>query len=234
MSFHDDDLSSFRSSHKPVILSAIKSVTTASATDGAYARFVKPTFDFLIVLLFAPIILTIVGLSALIVALDGHNPFYAQERVGQGGRVFRLFKLRSMVPNADALLEAHLATNPDARLEWELNQKLRDDPRITRFGRLIRKTSIDEMPQFLNVLLGDMSLVGPRPFTVDQRSQYTGVRYFDMRPGLSGLWQISTRHDSEFVARAQFDDLYARSLSFAGDIRIMLRTLVAIARGTGC
>ncbi len=234
MSFHDDDLSSFRSSHQPVILSAIKSVSKSRSTDSLYARFVKPAFDCLLVLLFAPIILTIVIVSALIVALDGHNPFYAQERVGQNGKTFRLFKLRSMVPNADALLEAHLAANPDAKAEWDLNQKLRDDPRITRFGRIIRKTSIDEMPQFLNVLLGDMALVGPRPFTVDQREDYTGIRYFDLRPGLSGLWQISTRHDSEFVARAQFDDLYARSLSFSGDIRIMLRTLVAIARGTGC
>ncbi len=234
MSFHDDDLSSFRSSHQPVILSAIKSVSKSRSTDSLYARFVKPAFDCLLVLLFAPIILTIVLVSALIVALDGHNPFYAQERVGQNGKTFRLFKLRSMVPNADALLEAHLAANPDAKVEWDLNQKLRDDPRITRFGRIIRKTSIDEMPQFLNVLLGDMALVGPRPFTVDQREDYTGIRYFDLRPGLSGLWQISTRHDSEFVARAQFDDLYARSLSFSGDIRIMLRTLVAIARGTGC
>ena len=234
MSFHDDDLSSFRSSHQPVIISAIKSVSKSRSTDSLYARFVKPAFDCLLVLLFAPIILTIVLVSALIVALDGHNPFYAQERVGQNGKTFRLFKLRSMVPNADALLEAHLAANPDAKVEWDLNQKLRDDPRITRFGRIIRKTSIDEMPQFLNVLLGDMALVGPRPFTVDQREDYTGIRYFDLRPGLSGLWQISTRHDSEFVARAQFDDLYARSLSFSGDIRIMLRTLVAIARGTGC
>ncbi len=234
MSFHDDDLSSFRSSHQPVILSAIKSVSKSRSTDSLYARFVKPAFDCLLVLFFAPIILTIVLVSALIVALDGHNPFYAQERVGQNGKTFRLFKLRSMVPNADALLEAHLAANPDAKVEWDLNQKLRDDPRITRFGRIIRKTSIDEMPQFLNVLLGDMALVGPRPFTVDQREDYTGIRYFDLRPGLSGLWQISTRHDSEFVARAQFDDLYARSLSFSGDIRIMLRTLVAIARGTGC
>ncbi len=234
MSFHDDDLSSFRSSHKPVILSAIKSVSSARATDGIYARVVKPALDVLLVLLFAPIILTIVGVSALIVALDGHNPFYAQERVGQGGKVFRLYKLRSMVPNADALLAEHLANNPDAQAEWDLNQKLRNDPRITLAGRFIRKSSIDEMPQFLNVLFGDMSLIGPRPFTVDQRDQYTGTRYFDLRPGLSGLWQISTRHDSEFVARAQFDDLYARSLSFGGDIRIMLRTLVAVARGTGC
>ncbi len=234
MSFHDDDLSSFRSSHQPVILTAIKSVTSPRASDRVYARFVKPVLDCVLVLLFAPIILTIVGISALIVALDGHNPFYAHERVGQGGKVFRLYKLRSMIPNSDALLAEHLANNPEAQREWDLNQKLRDDPRITRFGRFIRKTSIDEMPQFLNVLMGDMSLIGPRPFTVDQRCQYTGTRYFDLRPGLSGLWQISARHDSEFVARAQFDDLYARSLSFGGDIRIMLRTLVAVARGTGC
>ena len=234
MSFHDDDLSSFRSSHQPVILSAIKSVAGARSTDGVYARLVKPALDVFLVVLFAPIIITIVGISALIVALDGHNPFYAHERVGHGGKVFRLFKLRSMVPNADAIFAEHLANNPEAQAEWDLNQKLRDDPRITRFGRFIRKTSIDEMPQFLNVLLGDMSLIGPRPFTVDQRSQYTGARYYELRPGLSGLWQISTRHDSEFVARAQFDDLYARSLSFGGDIRIMLRTLVAVIRGTGC
>ncbi len=234
MSFHDEDLTNFGSSHQPVVLAALKKLPASAKSAPFYQTFVKSLMDVVLTIAAAPLILTLVGVFALLVALDGHNPFYTQERVGRNGRKFRMFKLRSMLPNADQLLKEHLANNPEARAEWALNQKLVHDPRITRVGRLIRKTSIDEMPQFLNVLLGDMSLVGPRPFTTDQVDLYKGLRYYDVRPGLTGLWQISTRHESEFASRVQFDDLYVRTLSFAGDIRILFRTVAAVARGTGC
>ena len=234
MSFHDDDLSNLRSAHRPVLIDALLPGRPGPRTESFYALWGKPFVDIVLILLAAPIILTIVLISAALVALDGHNPFYTQERVGKDGRVFHIFKLRSMVPNADALLAEHLARDPAAKLEWAQTQKLRHDPRITRIGRIIRKASIDEMPQFLNVLKGDMSLVGPRPFMVSQRPLYFGRQYFDLKPGLSGLWQISTRNDSEFVARVQFDELYARQLSFGLDLRIMARTVAAMVRGTGC
>lgn len=233
MTFHNDDLSNLRSSSEPVVFSITKPAKLTTSTKGIYAVFFKPLLDVVLILLAAPIILTLLVVSALLVATDGHNPFYTQLRIGKGGRVFRLFKLRTMVPNADALLQAHLASDPEARKEWERSQKLTNDPRITRFGAFLRRTSIDEMPQFLNVLLGDMSLVGPRPFMVNQEHLYPGLRYREVKPGITGLWQISSRNESEFVARAQFDDIYARTLSFGGDIRIIMRTVGCVVRQTG-
>lgn len=234
MSFHDDDLSAFRSVHSPVATPALDFLSKSRSSTGVYALFGKPLLDVFFILLAAPIILTLVGVGALLVMLDGGNPFYTQRRVGQNGRVFNMFKLRTMVPHADDLLARHLATNASARAEWAANQKLRNDPRITLIGRFLRKTSIDEMPQFLNVLMGQMAIVGPRPFTDTQEELYLGRRYYEVKPGLTGLWQISTRHDSEFAARVNFDDLYVRTLSLSGDFRIMLRTVGAVVRGTGC
>lgn len=229
MTFHNDDLTNLRSS-KPVTLKIAK---TAKASSGLYAVLFKPLLDVVLIVLAAPIILTLVVAAALLVATDGHNPFYTQLRVGKDNRVFRLFKLRTMVPNADDLLKEHLAADPKARKEWERSQKLSNDPRITRVGAFLRRTSIDEMPQFLNVLIGDMSLVGPRPFMVNQARLYPGLSYREVKPGITGLWQISSRNESEFVARAQFDDIYARTLSFGGDIRILLRTVGCVVRQTG-
>lgn len=234
MSIHDDDLGNLRSSHEPVILPALRALQGVPASEGIYAKYFKGLVDVIFVIIASPIIITLIIVAAILVACDGHNPFYTQERVGKDGRLFRIFKLRSMVPNSDALLKEHLAANPEALAEWTATQKLRNDPRVTRVGRFIRKCSIDEMPQFLNVLLGDMSIVGPRPFMKEQRPLYSGHRYFDLRPGVTGLWQISTRNEAEFLARVHFDDLYARTLSFGGDIRIVLRTVVAVIRGTGC
>ncbi|WP_417720587.1 sugar transferase [Salipiger sp.] len=180
-----------------------------------------------------PVLLVVAVLSA-IVALDGKSPFYLQKRVGRGGRIFHMWKLRSMVSDADALLEAHLAANPAAREEWNRSQKLREDPRITRIGRIIRKTSLDELPQLWNVLRGDMSLVGPRPMMVDQQDIYPGTAYYALRPGITGFWQTSVRNESSFAERAEFDAAYLRELSLGTDFRTLARTVTVVVNGTGC
>ena len=129
----------------------------------------------------------------------------------------------------DATLDQTLA----ARAEWDASQKLRDDPRITRVGRILRRTSLDELPQLWNVLRGDMSLVGPRPMMPSQRSLYPGRAYFALRPGLTGLWQVSKRNEASFAERASFDDDYYRRLSFALDARVLVATVRVVLRATG-
>lgn len=201
---------------------------------GLYRRTGKRALDISIVLLAAPIILLVVAILALIVLCDRSNPFYSQDRVGLGGRTFRLWKLRSMVPDADKCLAAYLATNEEARKEWEVTQKLRNDPRITRFGRFLRRSSLDELPQLFNVLRGDMSLVGPRPMMVEQRSIYPGTEYYLLRPGLTGLWQVSERNGTSFAERAKYDAEYHATLSLSADLRTLWRTVSVVTRGTGC
>ena len=199
----------------------------------AYRRVCKPALDVAVVLLAAPVWVPLVLLSALLVALDGHNPFYSQRRVGRGGRTFRMWKLRSMVADAEARLEAHLAGDPAARAEWNRAQKLKSDPRITPLGRILRKTSLDELPQLFNVLTGDMSLVGPRPMMTEQKALYPGTGYYRLRPGLTGFWQISNRNECRFADRARYDDAYNRTVSFRTDLTVLLRTVAVILRGTG-
>ena len=200
---------------------------------GFYADHGKRLLDIVLVLIALPILVPMILFLALAVAMDGAAPFYWQERLGRGGRVFRLLKLRSMVPDADAKLEAYLESNPEARREWEHSQKLKSDPRTTSFGRFLRKSSLDELPQFWNVLIGEMSLVGPRPMMVDQSPLYPGVAYYYMRPGISGLWQVSDRNNSSFVARAAYDGEYYKSMSLKEDLSILFRTLLVVIRGTG-
>jgi exopolysaccharide production protein ExoY len=199
----------------------------------AYRNGLKRAFDLAVVLAALPAVLPLVLLLALLVALDGGRPFYVQTRLGHGGRVFRMWKLRSMVWDADARLRAHLDACPTARAEWESTQKLKRDPRITRFGRLIRRSSLDELPQLWNVLKGDMSLVGPRPMMPGQRALYPGTAYFDLRPGLTGPWQVSERNATSFADRARFDAEYDRSLSFVTDLRLILATIRVVLRATG-
>ncbi|PIL21960.1 hypothetical protein P775_01855 [Puniceibacterium antarcticum] len=144
-----------------------------------------------------------------------------------------MWKLRSMVHDADSQLEAHLAADPLARAEWDRSQKLRHDPRITRIGRLIRKTSLDELPQLWNVFSGDMSLVGPRPMMPEQRKMYPGTAYYELRPGITGLWQVSVRNESSFAERAVFDTDYLHRVSIKTDILVLLRTVRVVFHGTG-
>ncbi|WP_424974803.1 sugar transferase [Dinoroseobacter sp. S124A] len=214
-------------------VSAIAVGTTASSKNRLYRNAGKRALDMVLVLGSAIFVAPVILLLAALVALDGHNPFYWQSRVGLNGRSFRLWKLRTMVPKADEKLEAYLAANPDAREEWDTTQKLKSDPRITRVGRILRKSSLDELPQLINVLLGDMSLVGPRPMMEAQREMYPGKAYYRMRPGITGTWQISDRNDCSFRGRAQFDDLYEQKITLREDVRILKQTFSVVFRCTG-
>lgn len=202
---------------------------------GGFYRTAGKTFlDYLFVLAVLPLVVPLIALLALLVSLDGANPFYRQRRVGRDGKVFHILKLRSMVPDAEDALQAHLDSCLEARREWDHKQKLRSDPRITRLGGLLRKTSLDELPQLWNVLCGEMSLIGPRPMMVDQRTLYPGVAYYRMHPGITGLWQVSDRNQSGFAERATFDTEYYNGLSLGADLSILMRTIGVILRGTGC
>jgi exopolysaccharide production protein ExoY len=212
---------------------AAKGTRTANR-HGLYRTHVKRALDVLLVLLGAPFVVPLVLVLAVLVALEGGKPFYCQDRVGKGGRLYRMWKLRSMEVDADQRLSAYLQTNPAARAEWDHTQKLRLDPRITRLGRFLRRTSLDELPQLWNVVRGDMSLVGPRPMMPSQSVLYPGDAYYALRPGITGSWQVSARNESGFAARASFDSEYDRTLSFATDLRILAATIRAVTRGTGC
>jgi lipopolysaccharide/colanic/teichoic acid biosynthesis glycosyltransferase len=193
----------------------------------------KRVIDILVVLVSAPITLPLVALLAILIRLDGAKPFFCQERVGRNGRIFTFWKLRTMVSGADQLLEGILAASPAARDEWNTTQKLKSDPRITRLGRILRRTSADELPQLWNVLIGDMSLVGPRPMLPQQQSMYPGSAYFALRPGITGIWQISARNEGSFASRAYFDTRYANIMSLTVDISILIKTIGVVIRGTG-
>lgn len=194
---------------------------------------VKRLLDLALAICVAPVAGPLILVLALMVMADGGSPFYSQPRLGKNGKIFRLWKLRSMVPNADALLQLHLAQDPAARAEWDSTQKLRRDPRITRIGRILRKYSLDELPQLWNVLTGEMSIVGPRPIFPEQRALYPGTAYFDFRPGLTGLWQITERNNSSFAQRATYDNSYAMTVSLLTDLRIIFKTVEVVFRGTG-
>ena len=167
---------------------------------------------------------------------SGGPAIYMQPRYGKDGRVFKFYKFRSMVANADAVLARHLRDNEAARREWAMYQKLQNDPRITRFGAFLRKYSIDEFPQFWNVLKGDMSMVGPRPCMFAQKDLYGDywAHYCAVRPGITGLWQISGRNEISYRRRAAMDAEYVAHLSLWRDFVILLKTfgVVAGARGS--
>lgn len=199
-----------------------------------YRNIIKRSIDIALVLLALPIALPIIVVMALAVMTDGKLPFYAQKRVGRNGRVFRMWKMRTMICNADAFMKQYLNDNPEARAEWERTQKLKSDPRITRVGAIMRRTSLDELPQLFNVLTGEMSIVGPRPMMVEQVDLYPGSRYFRLRPGITGLWQISDRNECDFVDRVFFDNAYDKTLSARTDAKVILKTVGVVLRGTGC
>jgi lipopolysaccharide/colanic/teichoic acid biosynthesis glycosyltransferase len=206
----------------------------APVPQGAYRRALKRVLDVALVLASAPVVLPLVLALAVVVRLDGGGAFYTQPRVGRGGRVFRIWKLRTMVPDAEARLRAMLATDPAAKEEWDSTQKLRNDPRITAAGSFLRRSSLDELPQLWNVLVGDMSLVGPRPMMPDQQALYPGEAYYLLRPGITGLWQTEGRNDTTFAARAGYDARYEARVTLVADLRILWRTVSVVLRGTGC
>ena len=220
-----------------VPISDFSQACAVQATSLPYSRFGKRVFDLLGVLLIVPIAVPLVALILLLTWAEGGRPLYAQRRVGRGGRTFVCWKVRTMIQGADEVLEKLVVENPDLASEWLRNQKLSLDPRVTRLGRFLRRTSLDELPQLWNVFTGTMSLVGPRPFTPEQRDLYAGgspdVAYYGLRPGISGLWQVGRRSCGSFSERVQFDEAYGRSLCLATDLTILWRTVAVVLRATG-
>ena len=178
------------------------------------------------------------GIVSLMLKAEGQGGtiFYGGERMGYRGRMFKCWKFRSMEPDSDHLLHAHLAADPQAQADWDKYRKLSNDPRITtRTARFIRKASIDELPQLWNVLAGDMSLVGPRPILEEEKSYFgkTLKDYMSVRPGLTGLWQVSGRNDTSFERRVYWDNWYIRNWSLWGDIVILIKTPLVLLTGKG-
>ena len=174
-------------------------------------------------------------ISLILMCFQGRPIFIKHNRVGRYGRRFPCYKFRTMVNNAEEALAAHLASNPTLRGEWEATQKLKRDPRVTAFGAVLRKSSVDEIPQLWNVVRGDMSLVGPRPI-VDKEVRFYGsaiAKYYDVRPGLTGPWQISGRSDVSYATRVRLDEEYVDNWSFQQDLQILLRTVPAVMRMRG-
>lgn len=199
-----------------------------------YERFGKRTFDAAMVLLTLPVTLPVILLLAAVLLVRGGKPFYLQKRLGLDGKVFNIIKLRSMVIDADARLEEYLASDPKMRAEWDTKQKLENDPRITKFGRFLRATSLDELPQLINVLIGDMSLVGPRPMMVDQLDKYGNPKsYFAVRPGITGVWQVSGRNETSFAYRNVLDRKYKTTMSMATDLALLFKTVDVVLKRTG-
>jgi lipopolysaccharide/colanic/teichoic acid biosynthesis glycosyltransferase len=185
-----------------------------------------------LLLLTLPVFLVI----ALLVRRDGGRVFYAHQRVGRGGRLFGCLKFRSMVADADRRLADLLERDPVALAEWQATRKLKNDPRVTWIGRFLRASSLDELPQLINVLKGDMSLVGPRPVQAAELAAFYGAaaqHYLSVRPGITGPWQVSGRNDTSYAQRVALDVAYATHPSLLNDVKILLRTPLAVLARRG-
>ncbi len=199
------------------------------------SRVLKLAFDqilaALLLVLLSPLFLAIASL----VRADGGPAFFGHKRLGMNGEIFHCLKFRTMVTDADKILHELLARDPQARAEWAATQKLRDDPRITPIGRYLRKTSLDELPQLLNVLRGDMSLVGPRPIVETEIAHYGKdiTYYYETRPGMTGLWQVSGRSDASYARRVQLDLWYVKNWTLWHDMAILLKTVPAVLNKDG-
>ena len=201
-----------------------------------WSQRIKRSLDLFFVLVLGAIAVVPGILIAIAIVLDSRGPvFFTHTRVGKGRRSLRIWKFRSMVKDADTRLEKYLLENPVSAAEWAMTHKLRDDPRVTRVGRFLRKTSLDELPQLWNVLRGDMSMVGPRPIVSAEVAKYgSGFRlYSQVSPGLTGLWQVSGRNDTHYTRRVELDCHYIRHWSLWMDFRILVKTVRVVLMGHG-
>lgn len=220
---------SFIFSHEVILLRVNNNLAKLTS------RFCKRAFDIFgsigIIFFLSPVLL----LLSFLVAKDGGSAIYGHERVGRDGKTFKCLKFRSMVINSQEVLEKLLSTNPQAKIEWEKDFKLKDDPRITPIGKFIRKTSLDELPQLFNVLKGEMSLVGPRPIVEEELERYAGVvdYYLMAKPGMTGLWQVSGRNDVDYDTRVYFDSWYVKNWSLWNDVAILFKTISVVLKRSG-
>ncbi|MDP9126711.1 MAG: undecaprenyl-phosphate galactose phosphotransferase WbaP [Pseudomonadota bacterium] len=205
-------------------------LTRSHGLDQPLPRFFKRAFDIVVaatvLLLASPIFLIL----AMLVKLDGGPALFGHKRLGLNGKAFSCLKFRSMVLNSDEVLQKHLAENPEAQEEWQRDHKLRNDPRVTMTGALLRRTSLDELPQLINVLRGDMSIVGPRPIIMAEVKKYDDdiAHYYRVRPGITGLWQVSGRNDVSYAKRVHMDSWYVRNWSLWHDIAIICKTIPVV------
>lgn len=208
----------------------------SARVDSWYRSSGKRLFDVtasaLGLIVLTPVLMVI---AAIIFLYDRGKPIFVHRRLGQDGESFGCLKLRSMAMNAEERLQSLLESSPEMRQEWNKSQKLTNDPRVTRIGNFLRKTSLDELPQLFNVLKGEMSLVGPRPIVQDELPRYgsDAIAYLRVRPGLTGLWQTTGRNDVSYQERVDMDVAYERNISFVEDLRIMAMTVVTMLRRTG-
>lgn len=172
-----------------------------------------------------------------VIVTTGRPAIYKHPRIGRGGKEFNCLKFRSMVANSQEVLREILENDPEARAEWQATMKLKNDPRITRFGRFLRKSSLDELPQFWNVLVGDMSLVGPRPVVrqelQEKYGEFASSLYVSVQPGITGPWQIGGRSDLNYAERVALDSAYVENRSFIGDIKLIFMTLKVFTNSRG-
>jgi Undecaprenyl-phosphate galactose phosphotransferase WbaP len=197
---------------------------------------IKRFMDLFLVILGGLILLPIFLLIAVLVKLSSPGPvLYGHKRLGINGKHFTAYKFRSMVSDSEDRLKELLDSDPEIRKEWEANHKLKDDPRVTMIGKFLRRTSFDEFPQLINILRGEMSLVGPRPIVDDEVQKYGEDfnRIFSVKPGLTGLWQVSGRSDTDYTERVSFDTYYLQSWSVWLDIWVLLKTFSVVIKGKG-
>jgi exopolysaccharide production protein ExoY len=215
---------------------AAASPWSISAIRPVYASVPKRCLDLAGALLLVIFFLPLLSCIALLLWLEDGSPIlFRQRRIGAGNREFWCLKFRTMSLDAERILLNHLATTPSAHDEWQQYHKLRDDPRVTTLGALLRRSSLDELPQLFNVLRGEMSLVGPRPITADEIPRY-GDRFHDYlrcRPGLTGLWQISRGGRVSYSRRTELDSLYVGNWSLRRDVLILAKTVSTVIRGSG-
>jgi undecaprenyl-phosphate galactose phosphotransferase len=200
-----------------------------------WPRRLKRGFDLVVGSLLLVLLSPLLAVISWRILRTGRPAFYRHARIGKGGRPFQCVKFRTMVPDAEKVLREHLAAHPEAQAEWGQDHKLKDDPRITPIGAWLRRTSLDELPQLINVMRGEMSLVGPRPVVDDELARYGDnlIYYIETTPGLTGLWQISGRNDVDYRRRIHLDCWYVRNWSLWYDLVILLKTPRAVLRGHG-
>jgi Undecaprenyl-phosphate galactose phosphotransferase WbaP len=198
--------------------------------------FIKRLLDIGLILFFSPILIPVFLILIILTKLTSRGPvFYGHKRVGKNGKEFKCWKFRSMCIDADKKLDEILANNPEMRAEWEKERKFTNDPRVTKFGKFLRKTSLDELPQLINILIGQMSFVGPRPVTEPELEKYGPYRDYvlSVLPGLSGMWQTSGRSDTEYEERISLDSYYIQNWSVWLDLWILIKTVYVVLKGRG-
>lgn len=219
------------------VMTTDNDITTFFKIKRGMYLIIKRLFDILVSLIGLVLLIPVSLFIKIAYMLSGDftSIFFVQDRIGKGGKHFKFYKFRSMVPNADEILFKALAENDDLREEYSMNKKLKNDPRITKTGKMIRKFSVDELPQFINIFLGDMTLIGNRPYLPREKKDMDG--YFEdivkTKPGLTGWWQVSGRNDVTFKRRLELEQYYSNHSGLKIDIKIFFKTFRVVFFGRG-